>query len=108
MKVSITSLYNWYSNTIRNPKYRWWIVLGTLAYLISPFDIAPDLIPIVGQIDDLVIVTILITELSKIFFGSFESPDQSQQESQKVDKDLDNEDIKTVDVKAETIETESI
>ena len=108
MKVSITSLYNWYSNTISNPKYRWWIVFGTLAYLISPLDIAPDLIPIVGQIDDLVIVTILITELSKIFFGGFESPDQSQQESQKVDKNLDDEDVKTVDVKAETVETESI
>ena len=105
MKVSITSLYNWYSNTIRNPKYRWWIVFGTLAYLVSPFDIAPDLIPIVGQIDDLVIVTILITELSKIFFGSFESSAQSQQESSKVNTDLDNEDVKTVDVKAETIET---
>ena len=108
MKLSITALYNWYSSTIRNPKYRWWIVFGTLAYLVSPFDIAPDLIPIVGQIDDLVIVTILITELSKIFFGSFESPDQSQQESPKVNTDLDDKDVKTVDVKAETIETESI
>ncbi len=104
MKVSITSLYSWYRDTIRNPKYRWWIVLGTLAYLISPFDIAPDLIPIVGQIDDFVLVTLLVTELSPIILDSFKSRSQSQ----KADVDLDSEDVNTVEVKAETVETESI
>ena len=104
MKVSITSLYNWYRNTLRNPKYRWWIVLGTLAYLVSPIDIAPDLIPIGGQIDDLVIVTLLVTELSQLILDSFKNRNQSQ----KVEENLDNEDVKTVDVKAETVETESI
>ena len=104
MKVSIASLYSWYRDTIRNPKYRWWIVLGTLAYLISPFDIAPDLIPIVGQIDDFVLVTLLVTELSPIILDSFKSRSQSQ----KADVDLDSEDVNTVEVKAETVEGESI
>ncbi len=103
MKVSITSLYSWYRDTIRNPKYRWWIVLGTLAYLISPFDIAPDLIPIVGQLDDFVIVTLMVTEISQLILDSFKSSSQSQ----KVNENQDSEDVNTVDVKAETVEVET-
>ena len=52
MNFSIQSVYTWYRETLRNPKYRWWIILGTLAYLISPIDIAPDFLPVIGQIDD--------------------------------------------------------
>lgn len=59
-------LYDWYRNAIRNPKYRWWIILGTLTYLLSPIDIAPDFLPIIGQIDDAVIVTLLVSELSQL------------------------------------------
>ncbi|MGE5659132.1 MAG: YkvA family protein [Actinomycetota bacterium] len=66
MSFSIQSLYNWYRNTLRNPKYRWWIVLGTLAYLISPIDIAPDFLPIIGEIDDIAIVTLLVSEVSQM------------------------------------------
>lgn len=66
MSFSIQSVYNWYRNTLRNPKYRWWIVLGTLAYLISPIDISPDFIPIAGQIDDVAIAALLVTEISQI------------------------------------------
>ena len=61
MKDSITS---WYRNVIRNPKYRWWIIGGSLLYLLSPFDISPDFIPIVGWIDDGLIATLLVAELS--------------------------------------------
>lgn len=64
MNFSIQSLYTWYQNLLRNPKYRWWVIIGTLAYLISPIDIAPDFIPIVGQIDDLFILGLLVTEVS--------------------------------------------
>lgn len=104
MKVSITSLYNWYRDTLRNPKYRWWIVLGTLAYLVSPFDISPDFIPIGGQIDDLVIVTLLVTELSQLFLDSF----KSRRQSQNVDANLESDGVETVEVQAETVETKSI
>lgn len=46
---SIQSIYNWYRNSIRNPKYRWWVILGTIVYIISPIDIAPDFIPIIPR-----------------------------------------------------------
>ena len=101
MKVSITSLYSWYRNTLRNSKYRWWIVLGTLAYLVSPFDIAPDFFPIVGQIDDFMIVTLLVTELSQLILDSFKSRNQEQ----KVEINQDSNEVKTVEVEAETVES---
>lgn len=66
MNFNLNALYTWYKNALRNPKYRWWIVLGTLVYLFSPIDIAPDIIPIVGQIDDIAILTLLVSEVSQI------------------------------------------
>jgi uncharacterized membrane protein YkvA (DUF1232 family) len=64
MKFSIQALYNWYRNLLRNPKYRWWVVLGTIVYLVSPLDIAPDFLPIIGEIDDVLLLTLLVSELS--------------------------------------------
>ncbi|MGB5963222.1 MAG: YkvA family protein [Coleofasciculaceae cyanobacterium] len=70
---SIQGLYTWYRNTIRNPKYRWWIVLGTALYLISPFDIAPDFLPVIGQIDDVVLLTLLVSEVSQLLIDGVKS-----------------------------------
>lgn len=71
MNFSIKALYNWYRNSIRNPQYRGWIIVGTLAYLFSPFDLAPDLFPIVGQIDDLALLTLFISELSQVLIEGY-------------------------------------
>ncbi|UBF24618.1 DUF1232 domain-containing protein [Kovacikia minuta CCNUW1] len=65
MKFLIKPLYNWYRNVIRNSKYRWLIVLGSFLYLVSPVDLATDVIPVLGWIDDGVIATVLVTELSQ-------------------------------------------
>lgn len=66
MNFSVQSIYNWYRATLRNPKYRWWIILGSIAYLVSPIDISPDFIPIVGWIDDGILITLLATEVSQL------------------------------------------
>ncbi|MDX2097398.1 MAG: YkvA family protein [Leptolyngbyaceae cyanobacterium bins.59] len=66
MNFSIQAVYNWYRSIIRNPKYRWWVIAGTILYLISPFDIAPDFLPIIGQVDDVVLLTLLVTEISSL------------------------------------------
>jgi len=66
MKFPLQALYGFYRNAIRNPKYRWWIILGTLVYLLSPFDISPDMLPIAGQIDDVLLVTLMFTEVSTL------------------------------------------
>jgi uncharacterized membrane protein YkvA (DUF1232 family) len=73
---SIQSIYNWYRSTLRNPKYRWWLILGSLIYLFSPLDIAPDFIPVVGWIDDGVILTLLVTEISQLLSQRLKSQNQ--------------------------------
>ncbi|RUR85970.1 YkvA family protein [Chlorogloeopsis fritschii PCC 9212] len=73
MKVPLQSVYNWYRGLIRNPKYRWWVILGTLLYFVSPIDIAPDFLPIVGQIDDVFLLTLLVTEVSGLLIEGFKA-----------------------------------
>ncbi|WP_107666574.1 YkvA family protein [Cyanothece sp. BG0011] len=67
MDSIVKSFYNWYRSKIQHPQYRWFIILGTVAYLLLPFDIAPDFIPILGWIDDGLILSLLVGELSALF-----------------------------------------
>ena len=65
-KNFIQAFYDWYRNTLRHTKYRWLVIAGTLLYLFSPIDISPDFIPVVGWLDDGLIVTLLVTEMSQV------------------------------------------
>ncbi|YAF94391.1 MAG: YkvA family protein [Nodularia sp. CChRGM 3473] len=73
MNFSIQSLYTWYRSLLRNSKYRLWVILGTLVYLLSPIDIIPDVFPVVGQIDDVVILSLLVSELSGLAIASWKA-----------------------------------
>lgn len=95
MSFSIQAVYTWYRNTLRNPKYRWWIILGTLAYLFSPIDIAPDFLPIVGQLDDLTLLTLLVAEVSQMLTERIKARPQAQAKAT-----TPSEAESTVDVKA--------
>jgi uncharacterized membrane protein YkvA (DUF1232 family) len=66
MNFSIQSIYNWYRDLLRNPKYRWWVIVGSVAYIVSPIDISPDVFPIVGWIDDGLVISLLVAEVSQI------------------------------------------
>ncbi|PZV08410.1 MAG: hypothetical protein DCF32_04855 [Leptolyngbya sp.] len=66
MSSPVQSFYTWYQTTLENPKYRWIMVVGTLLYLLSPIDIAPDFIPIIGWIDDAVVASMFIGAMSQI------------------------------------------
>lgn len=63
---SVQSIYNWYRDAIRNPKYRPWVIVGSIAYLLMPFDISPDFIPIMGWLDDGIIAGLLVAEISQM------------------------------------------
>ncbi|ERN41137.1 hypothetical protein KR51_00024010 [Rubidibacter lacunae KORDI 51-2] len=91
MKFPMQSVYTWYRHTLRNPKYRMWIVAGTLVYLLSPLDIAPDVFPIVGQIDDFAVLAIFVSEVSGLLFDAMKSrkpnPNEASPGQQTVDVD---------------------
>ena len=44
----------------RTPKLAKWLIVAAIAYALSPLDLIPDWIPVVGYLDDLVIVPGLI------------------------------------------------
>lgn len=80
------TFHNWYRNIIRHPKWRWWVLLGTLLYLVSPIDLSPDVFPVIGWIDDSLIATLAVTELSQILLESRRrsSPEVSAVETDEV------------------------
>jgi len=104
VKFSVQSLYAWYRQTIRNPQYRGWIILGTLAYLVSPIDISPDVFPIVGQIDDVVIITLLLTEVSQLLIERFQAGQTPSNTTPNTPPNSSEDRGRVIDVEAETIE----
>lgn len=94
------SFVNWYQNLIRNSKYRWVILFGTLVYLVSPLDISPDVFPVIGWIDDGLIATIAITEITQILL------DRKRNLSQKVEQQ--SEPIATAAANATVIDVDAV
>jgi uncharacterized membrane protein YkvA (DUF1232 family) len=95
---SIQSIYNWYRGLLQNPKYRWWVVAGSIVYLISPLDISPDIFPVVGWIDDGIVISLLIAEVSQIVKAKLE------EKSVRTDKATETVADNTVDVNAVQVE----
>ena len=89
MKFNLQSLYGLYKDAIRNPKYRYWIILGTLVYILSPIDISPDVFPIVGQVDDFLILSIMLTEVSQMVVTGLKEKKSKQQKPSKNTVDVD-------------------
>lgn len=48
------------------PKKQVYSIIGALLYLILPFDLVPDVIPVVGLLDDVAVITYIYNELMKI------------------------------------------
>ncbi len=88
MKIKFLTnvIYRWYSNLIRQSKYRWWVIAGSLIYLIGPVDILPDVFPIIGWIDDGLVATLLVTELSQFLGDRLKGRKQSSQEQENLNQ----------------------
>ena len=103
MNFSLSSLYEWYRSAIRHPKYRWWVMLGTAIYLISPIDILPDIFPVIGQIDDVMLAGLLFTELSQMALAKLQNRQDGK--GSVTTEDAASTANAVVDVDAETVAT---
>jgi uncharacterized membrane protein YkvA (DUF1232 family) len=73
MNFNIQSLHNWYRSLLQNPQYRWWVVAASLAYLVSPIDLVPDFLPFAGLLDDTLIISLLVAEVSQFAKAKLQS-----------------------------------
>ncbi len=105
MNFLFRSLGDWYRNLLRNPQLRWWTILGTLVYVLSPIDLAPDLLPLAGQIDDVALIILLVSEISRMLgeWGqSWQTPPESQTRDDS-DRSVGSS-AKTIDVDAVSLD----
>lgn len=79
LKSNICTLYY----GVRDPRVPWYVKLLTLlvvAYVISPVDLIPDFIPVIGLLDDVILVPIAITLIMKLMPEEVIRDYQSQQQ----------------------------
>ena len=80
-------------------------MLGTAVYLVSPIDILPDIFPVIGQIDDVVLAGLLFTELSQMALARLQTRQNGKDNLNKENVTSSVDDV--VDVDAETVFTNS-
>lgn len=55
--------------TVRHPdtpRLAKWLALGVLAYAVSPIDLVPDFIPLLGQLDDLILIPLGVALVARL------------------------------------------
>ncbi|MGD1898001.1 MAG: YkvA family protein [Phormidesmis sp.] len=97
-------LHNWYRKALKHSKYRWVVILGTLFYLVNPFDVSPDMIPVLGWIDDGLIASLLITEVSQIVAKELKRKQRfNVANPTEVETVIEPDSIKTINVNAVSV-----
>lgn len=67
--VTFKSNVNTLSKAIKDPRVTWYIKFLTLillAYIISPVDLVPDFIPILGLLDEAILVPVAVSLIVKL------------------------------------------
>jgi uncharacterized membrane protein YkvA (DUF1232 family) len=55
-----------FKRLLTDPRVDWWrkaLLVGVIAYVVSPIDLVPDFVPIAGQFDDAILVVLAIRVL---------------------------------------------
>lgn len=79
LKLNVYCLYR----GMQDPRVPWYVKILTLlviAYVISPIDIIPDFIPVIGLLDDAILVPIAIALIIKLVPEEVTRDYQSQQQ----------------------------
>lgn len=91
-------MVKWFRSLLRNSKYRWLVILGSVIYLVSPLDISPDVFPIIGWIDDGLLATIVVAELSQM------ATDRRRKRVQQANQNTDAQDHeKVIDIESVSV-----
>ncbi|MCT7978524.1 YkvA family protein [Laspinema olomoucense] len=105
MKFPLSIISTLYRTVLRNPKYRWTVIFASLLYLISPFDISPDFIPILGQIDDVALLFLFVGGISELLTEWMQSLNPSNARGEvNSDSSSSNSETQTVDVDAVSVD----
>jgi len=91
-------LFQGYRRLLTHPKYGIWVLLGSLLYLVSPIDISPDLIPLLGQVDDVALIVLMVTAASQWLSQQFLNEQDAEADSQQDDSVTETVDVKAVEV----------
>ena len=98
-------IHELYRKALQHTKYRWLVIFGTLLYLVSPLDISPDVFPVLGWIDDGVVVSLLVTEVSQLMMQQIKN---KRQTTDTVDSTVEVENNTLNDVPTITVEAVSV
>jgi len=88
-----------YRRLLTHPKYGIWVLLASLLYLISPIDLSPDLLPLLGQIDDVALIVLMLSVATQWLSQQFLS-EQRDVDSDRYAPQTDDQIRETVDVTA--------
>ncbi|MDB9526223.1 DUF1232 domain-containing protein [Oscillatoria sp. CS-180] len=99
-------LFQGYRHLLTHPRYGIWVMLASLLYLISPIDLSPDLMPLLGQIDDVALIVLILSVASQWLGQQFLRQPASESAA---DMNRDGEAVReTVDVKAVEVDATEI
>lgn len=95
-------LFQGYRRLLTHPKYGIWVMLASLLYVISPIDLSPDLLPFLGQIDDVALIVLMLSAatqwLSQQWLSEQPEADWTATTAQGDDSVRETVDVKAVEV----------
>ena len=98
------ALHNLYRKALKHTKYRWVVIFGTLFYLVNPFDISPDFLPVLGWVDAGLIASLLISEVGQIVSEELKRKQIFDATTKtEVETVIETDNIKTINVEAVSI-----